>query len=368
MVKIDKKLRILMLNYEFPPLGGGGSPVAYEIAKGLVALGHKVDVVTMGFKDLPSFEVVDGINVYRVKSLRRKKEICTTPEMFSYVISAKLFLRKFLKNNKYDICHCHFIIPTGLLAPWIKKKFGLEYVLTSHGSDVLGYNKRFEKVYPFVQKPWKKVVKEAKLITTPSLFLQKEIKKIMPDGNFKVIPNGIDTSRFKAMKKEKTILIVARLFVNKGVQDVLDALKGLDLQDWKVQIVGDGPYKDFLVNKCHENGLDEKVEFLGWVDNKSDRMKELYGKATIFISASYFENMSIVLLEALASGCYVLATNVGGNPEVVPNESLFKVKNPQDLREKLEYVLSKKTIKKMNIKPEYEWDKVNHMFSEVLEE
>ena len=50
-----------MLNYEFPPLGGGASPVSYEIAKGYIKLGHSVDVVTMGFKGLPKFEKKDGI-------------------------------------------------------------------------------------------------------------------------------------------------------------------------------------------------------------------------------------------------------------------------------------------------------------------
>ena len=59
-------MKILMLNYEFPPLGGGASPVSYNLAKELVKQGHSIDVVTMGFKGLKRFEVVDGINVYRV--------------------------------------------------------------------------------------------------------------------------------------------------------------------------------------------------------------------------------------------------------------------------------------------------------------
>ena len=65
-------MRILMLNYEFPPLGGGASPVSYELAKGYAKLGHEVDVVTMGYKDLKEFEIKEGINIYRVKCLRSK--------------------------------------------------------------------------------------------------------------------------------------------------------------------------------------------------------------------------------------------------------------------------------------------------------
>ncbi|MCA9485852.1 MAG: glycogen/starch synthase, partial [Nanoarchaeota archaeon] len=82
-----KGLRILMLNYEFPPLGGGASPVSYEISKGLVKLGHRVDVVTMGYRDLEQVEKKEGINVYRVKCMRSKKEICHPWEQLSYLRS-----------------------------------------------------------------------------------------------------------------------------------------------------------------------------------------------------------------------------------------------------------------------------------------
>jgi len=75
-------MKILMLNYEFPPLGGGASPVSYEIAKGYAKLGHKVTVVTMGYKDLPKEEVVDVIT-----SLR---EILGTEKIPPEQIEAKL--------------------------------------------------------------------------------------------------------------------------------------------------------------------------------------------------------------------------------------------------------------------------------------
>lgn len=58
---MDKKLKILMLNYEFPPLGGGAAPVSYELAKGYAKKGHSVNVVTMGFKGLPEYEEKEGI-------------------------------------------------------------------------------------------------------------------------------------------------------------------------------------------------------------------------------------------------------------------------------------------------------------------
>ena len=113
-------MRILMLNYEYPPLGGGASPVTKSLSEELVKLGHSVDVVTMGFKGLKRKEEINGVTVYRVPSIRKEQGVCQTHEMLSYCYSAWRFLPKLLKENEYDINHTHFIIPTGV-STWIIK-------------------------------------------------------------------------------------------------------------------------------------------------------------------------------------------------------------------------------------------------------
>ena len=125
MKKENNKKRILVLNYEFPPLGGGASPVSYEIAKRLSETKEfDIDVVTMGFKKLAKYQKInDNLRVHRVKCWRSKKEICHPWEQLTYLISGYFKCRELLKKNKYDICHCHFIIPTGILALKLKNKF-----------------------------------------------------------------------------------------------------------------------------------------------------------------------------------------------------------------------------------------------------
>ena len=61
-------------------------------------------------------------------------------------------------------------------------------------------------------------------------------------------------------------------------------------------------------------------------------MKELYGKASIFVLASWFENMNMTLLEAMQAGCKIIASNVGGNPEVVDKDSVFESQNISELK------------------------------------
>lgn len=341
--------RILVLNYEFPPLGGGASPVSFELAKKLSETGeYDIDVVTMGYKGLASYEEINtNFRIHRVKCLRTKKAICHPWEQLTYIFSAWFKCKELLSKNKYDICHTHFIIPTGVLALKLKKKYGLQYVITSHGSDVLGYNPRFKNLYPFLINSWRKILDNSKAVITPSNFLRLEILKVYPtldSSKLIVIPNGIEEGKFVPMEKEKYILIVSRLTINKGVQDFIEAIKDIDLGEWEVKIVGDGPYKKDLEILVDKYNLRNKVEFLGWVDNKSERMRELYGKASIFVLASWFENFNTTLLEAMQAGCRVLATNVGGNPEIVGKEFLFELRDIKSLRTRLLSELDKDLV------------------------
>ncbi|MFA6098535.1 MAG: glycosyltransferase family 4 protein [Patescibacteria group bacterium] len=334
-------MKILLLNYEFPPLGGGASPVSYDIALRLSTIGKfDIDVVTMHYRGLPRKEIInEHFTIYRVPSWRAKKEICHPWEQLTYLISGFFKCLSLIHKNKYNLCYCHFIIPTGVLAYLLKILFKLPYIITSHGSDVIKYNPRFKRIYPLITGVWKTILKNSLIITTPSIFLARQIKNVYPklDSNkIKIIPNGIEKNKFSPLKKEKTILLVTRILLNKGVQVVLEAVKGTNINDWNIIIVGEGPARKQLEILTRHYKLDKKVTFLGWVKNPSEKLRNLYGSASIFVLPSFFENMNVTLLEAMASGCAILATNVGGNPEVIGSAGiLFSPRNPAELRKKL---------------------------------
>jgi len=326
---------VLVLNHEFPPVGGGASPVAYQIAKAYAERGHAVSVVTMGFKGLPAVERKDGMTIFRVRCLRRRRYLCTVPEMLTFVVAARRFLSAHLRTHAYDASHAHFIVPSGAVALWAKRAFALPYIVTSHGSDVLGYNSRFRLVYPFVSRTWANVLAEARAVTSPTRFLADRIESLHPAVRVVRVGNAVDPEHFCALQKENRILVVARLLELKGIQDVLDAVARLDLTGWSVDVVGDGPYRDALERKVMAHHLGRFVTFHGWIDNDSDRIRQLYGTARIFVSASRCENMSVAVLEALASRCRVIASDVGGTPEIVDRASLFEARNVEALRERL---------------------------------
>lgn len=321
-------MNILVLNYEFPPIGGGGATVSYDVSKGLVAIGHNVHVVTMKYKNLPCDEEIDGMHIHRVNCIRKQAFVCHPWEQLSYIISAICYLNKYLKRSKVDVVHCHFIIPTGCIAWYLKKKYKINYVLTAHGSDVIGHNKkRFRLLYKMILKPWKNIVREASATIALSSYLRSLICRSMGGEysleNVSIIPNGIYTKLYKVQKKEKIILLMGRIQEEKGMQDILRILTPKMLGDWKVEIVGDGPFKPELEKIVYENDISNFVHFWGWIRAKSDKQLELLSKSYIFISASRFENSPVTLLEAYCSGCKVLVSDIPAHKEMIGDRANY---------------------------------------------
>jgi glycosyltransferase involved in cell wall biosynthesis len=316
-------VRILTLNYEFPPIGGGGSSVSYELGRELVAQGHDVDVVTMGFDGLPAREVADGLNVYRVPCLRKQREVCKTHEMASFVLAALPKVAKLAATRRYDVNHTHFIVPTGLLARFTKAWSGLPFIVTVHGSDVPGYNPdRFGIEHRLLKPVWQWILHGADHVISPSHFLRKLVDQRPHGRPVSIIPNGFRYERFRADRpKERRILLVSRMLPRKGVQYLLEALPGLDLRGFRVDIVGDGPYLPTLKQIAAERRL--PVRFWGWLDNGSRELAGLYERGSIFAFTSDAENFPTVLLEAMAAGQAIVTCDGTGCPEVVGDDALL---------------------------------------------
>lgn len=185
--------------------------------------------------------------------------------MIFFVFSAISFLKKFLKKKKYDICHCHFIIPTGLVALWVKNKFKLDYILTVHGSDVPGYNTdRFQFEHNFTKPFLKMICKNAKIITSPSIYLKNLLLNNIDKYEVEHIPNGIDLDSFKldlSKPKKDLILSTGRLFKRKGFHTLIKAVYDIELP-FVVHIVGDGYYREYLEDLA--KGSKTKIFFHGW--------------------------------------------------------------------------------------------------------
>ncbi|MEM7021679.1 MAG: glycosyltransferase family 4 protein [Pseudomonadota bacterium] len=329
-------MRILTLSYEYPPVGGGGATVCQGLAESLVDLGHQIDVVTSAMDGLPDHEEQNGVNIYRVPCWRRHQYYSTAPELLTTILPSYRKALELARSHAYDLAHCHFVVPTGVVAYLLQHRIGLPYVLTCHGSDVPGYNPdRFSLLHPVIAPFWRRIVAGSVATTSPSTFLESLVKKVL-DRPVDIIPNFFDARPVERLSTDRRrVLVVSRLVKRKGVDSLIDAMAELP-SDWELVVAGDGPCLPDLRRQAAARDL--RARFLGHVAR--NQLDELYASAAIFALPSLQENFPMTLLEAMAAGCAVVTTRTEGCVEVVGDAAaLIKPGSVDDLRAKLWHLM-----------------------------
>lgn len=304
-----------MLNYEFPPFGGGFGQY-YLLAEELARKGHAVWYVTSRMRGQKKVEIIDGIRVIRVWTLRRKIDRGTVLDMLSYVISAWLSLKKIIKEFNPQVCHIFFTIPTGLLKfhPYLRKK---NTIVTCLGSDVPGHNPdKFNMLSriltPVVKKIWQKSI-----VTANSLELAKEVMTISPEQKVQCIFNGIDTDQFRPGNQQNNdkinFIYAGRLISLKRVNESIRLIKRLTADGFEnitFTIIGTGTEMENLEKLVKELNIENKVIFKGHISH--DEIHKEYQQGEFYIQLSKTEGMSNTIMEAMATGLVPIVTNVGG--------------------------------------------------------
>ncbi|HOQ05711.1 MAG TPA: glycosyltransferase family 4 protein [Anaerohalosphaeraceae bacterium] len=367
------RLKILTLNYEFPPIGGGAAPVTLELCRQFVRLGHRTDVVTMRFRGLPAYEEIEGVRVFRTPCIRRRADLCRIHEMASYLIGAYPAVDRLLRETRYDIVHTHFIIPTGPLGLRVRRKAGCPWVITVHGSDVPGYNPdRFRVAHRLLFPYWRRLVQQADGVVSPSGSLRALLKRSCPMLDVRVIPNGIESGFFAPdAPKRPQILACSRLLPRKGIQYLIEAVRDVPL-GWPVHIVGDGPYLPTL--RALAEGSKTPIHFHGWLERGDSRFKELYESSAVFVFPSEAENFPTVLLEAMAAGCAVITTDAGGCSEAAGEAALYvRPRDVEGLRTQLLELIANPHLREQWSQKararaaDFSWPGIARMYLELFE-
>ena len=320
-------MRILLFNYELPPVGAGGGRICWETCRELARMGHDVTVATARFRDLPHEETRHGVDIIRIPTLRKSTVECSVPEMMSYILSGCWRARSLARKTRPDVVHVYFGIPSGPPAWLLKKLRGIPYVVSLMGSDVPRPEvKKFRYIYPVMKPVLRSIWRNAFAVVANSEGLKEAALQAAPDLDVCVIHNGIDTERFQpgdgaAPAQENGtlgLLTVGRLQEFKGLQYLLPAVKNvLDgrPRSLRLAIVGDGPYRPELERLAADLGLGDAVKFVPWADY--DQMPDIYRSADVFLQPSLTEGMPNTVLEAMASGVAIVASNVAGNRDLV---------------------------------------------------
>lgn len=296
--------------------------MAHGLAQRLVECGDDVDVLTMGSRDLPVREQIDGISVTRVPVDRRHLAICTLTEAARYLMRGLPEIKALARKRRHQLVHSHFVFPDGLLAMSVAGALDIPYVITAHGTDVPGHNPHRMRALHVVLAPlWRQVTTRAAAVVCPSEILAEKVARANSQANIIVIPNAFDAERFAPdLPRRSRLLVVTRMIKLKGLQYFLQALYALgDIRD--VVLVGDGPYAPELKKLARDLGL--RIQFTGWLENGSSQLKELYETSEIFVFPSEAENCPTVLLEAMAAGLPIITTNDRGCQGAVGNAAVL---------------------------------------------
>lgn len=314
---MSESLRILCLNYEYPPVGGGGGRIAHRINAELVRRGHAVRVQTAGLRHLPAHEIVDGVEIFRAESFRKKEDTCTVPEMALYLLTSFLPALRHVWQWKPHIIHAHFAVPTGVLAYKVSLLTGVPYVLTAHLGDVPGGVPEqtaglFHLVQPFTRPIWKR----AAAITAVSSFVA-DLAERAYGRRPEIILNGISLGPRPeiSVHTPSRLIMVGRLSVQKNPLLALRALALVKELPWDFQIIGDGPLRAEMEDWTQRLGLADKVKFRGWLD--SSEVAAEMSDSDILLLTSLSEGLPMAAIEALDRGLAIISSRIGGVTDVV---------------------------------------------------
>lgn len=256
-------------------------------------------------------------------------------------------IRKYIKNNKVDYVHMHishygsFHRANFLLKYFERKK--IKTIVHLHSSEFKVF---YNSSSRYFQKKISLFFEKANIVITLGEQWKDYIKSISPKANAIILNNSVDNPK-KEVKQEKnkiSFLYMGVLVKRKGVIDLLKAIDMInktnasDLQNVVFNIAGDGEEKINLENFVKENHLNEYVNFLGWIDDKTK--EETYLKNDIMILPSYNEGLPMCILEAMSYGMPIITTNVGSIKEAVINEQNGFIFEPGEIEKMANYITS----------------------------
>lgn len=315
-------LRILLINYEYPPVGGGGGNNTRHIARALAHLGHAPFVLTAACGDLPRHEVTDGVTIVRIPAFRRRPDRATVPEMVAFILAAMRVVPRYAREWKIDAAIAYFGLPGGPVGWMLKRATGAPYVIYMQGGDVPGF------IYPglgfyhaltggLLRYLWRDAYTVAGLCRD----LCARAQRHAPDQDFRIMHPGADVRGIAAKadyapRDAVELLFVGRFVRQKGLDLLFEALATIDPSlKWHLTLVGDGPERANLLAQAERLGLVHRIALRGWV--KKDELAAIYRSGDVFVLPSRDEGFANVLLEAMAAGLPIMGTYVSGTDDAV---------------------------------------------------
>jgi glycosyltransferase involved in cell wall biosynthesis len=359
-------MKIAIIINLFPPKWLHGVEIAtYLMAEQLAKRGHVVHVITSLDEGLPEESCEKGFYIHRIRLI--KTPIFATLFFWSAIIGT-------IRKIDPDLVHAQTLV-TGVPAMISKKILKIPYVVWGQGSDVY-----FRK--GFIKFTSKTVIKNA----NTAIALTENMKGVMQeiyDREITVLTNGIDLEDYNDVTifpdrktGTKNILYVGRFNPVKGVQYLITSMKKIhdEMPDARLILVGDGKERERLAALSIQLGIQKYVQFIGLVPH--EKIKTYMQQADVFVLPSLSEGFPNVILEAMACGLPIVASRVGGIPDIITNSThgyLVEVKDTNDIANKILLLLSDEPLRKKisdnnrHFVKKYTWENVISELEKIYE-
>lgn len=329
------ELRVLLQCMYYPPEVGGLESHVADLARGLARRGHDVDMLTSRSRaGLSRHERREDVDVHRVWMPAR------SPLGWAAHVAATLPVHARLARGA-DLFHAH-TFACGLPPLATRRRHPRPLVLTLHTSHFLMRAGR-----PGWRRVLRWIIGGADYLLATSEEIRRVALDIYPHPRSEVMTNAVDTERFRPLEREAAsgrlrIVVPRRLFPKNGVEYFVRAMP-LILREIEAEadIVGDGPERASLTELARELGVIEQIRFLG--PRPHAEMPAVFATADVAVIPSLMEATSIAALEAMSCGVPVVASAVGGLPEIIDGGvgALFEPANPQALAAAVGSLLSR---------------------------
>jgi len=377
-------MKILILNYEFPPLWWWAANATFYLLKEFAQNKDlQITLVTSSTWDYREEQFADNIKIYYLDIGKEWWNIHhqTNKNLLTYSAKSYFFTQKLLKQEKYDLIHAFFGIPCWYIAMQMQKKFKIPYIVSLRWSDVPFYSKKYEKLDKlFFQRLSRKIWRNAHEVIANSDWLRDLAYETSRENEIKVIYNWINLQEFDLkLKKDPAkfqVLYVGRLIERKWVDFLVKGFEmfAKDKNNVQLNMVWTGNMAEELNHYIQQNWLQDKI-FLVW-NKPHDQLAQIYNQNDIYILPSKNEWMSNTLLEATASGLPVMISNTWGTFELFDDNGwLLDEISSHEIAHKLnlaysiwqQWALEKVSKNNYNIVKDLSWQNIAKQYLQIYQ-
>ncbi len=333
----SRSLRLLLISYEYPPLGGGLGKAVRQTALELEKLGHEVAILTSRFGDLPSADSDGPLRVTRIPVLRRHANHARLIDVLSFGVSGVLMSKRRLRDFRPDVVIAYLTVPSGVVGAWLSRRWGVPLLTLLRGTDVPGHRElepwMHQAAGPLIRWIWRR----SSHVISNSEAMARQAEGAVAGLSVSTVHNGVDLDRYRPPEPGCRSAAPVRVLYSGRLVKVkrLDAV----IRTWAevvrksqaplvLDLAGFGPERDVLERLVSELGLGDSVRFLGYLDE--ERMIRAYQEASLFVSFSRDEGLPNSVLEAMACGLPLVLSDIGPHREILADSGAGVLADPDD--------------------------------------